>query len=112
MKETRDDGARQLEKLQDMLKDEHSEKMNAMKKLIEQQLQDEHSGILASHSAAHAARAREIEELWRSEMYENKTLHSEKLFEMESMMRKNRYDGEKRTKQLQDMLRAKDERSK
>ena len=90
-----------------MLKDEHSEKMNAMKKLIEQQLQDEHSGILASHSAARCSR--EIEELWRSEMYENKTLHSEKLFEMESMMRKNRYDGEKRMEQLQDML--KDEHS-
>ena len=49
LKETRDDGARRMEELQDMLKDEHSEKMNAMKKLIEQQLRDEHAGVLESH---------------------------------------------------------------
>ena len=38
---------------------QHSEKMNAMKKLVEQQLRDEHA--LNHIPAAHALRAQEIE---------------------------------------------------
>ena len=45
-----------------------------MKKLVEQQVRDEHAGVLESHSAAHAARAQEIEEmLRRNEIIETHT---------------------------------------
>ena len=66
---------------------------------MEQQLQDEHSGILESHSAAHAERAREIEEIWRDEMdsvrdqheisvQQHRNLHAERLKEMETLLRR------------------------
>ena len=45
LKQNQDDGEKRLEELQDMLKGEHSDKMNAMKKLVEQQLRDEHAGV-------------------------------------------------------------------
>ena len=60
LKQNQDDGEKRLEELQDMLKDEHSDKMNAMKKLVEQQLRDEHAGALESHSAAHARELRRL----------------------------------------------------
>ena len=59
MKQNQDDGARRMEELQEMLKGEHSDKMDAMKKLVEQQLRDEHAGALQAHSAAHAASSRD-----------------------------------------------------
>ena len=79
-----------------MLKGEHSDKMNAMKKLVEQQLRDEHAGVLESHSAAHAERAREIEEILREEMKSHRDSHSEKLFEMEELLKETRDDGARR----------------
>ena len=82
-----------------MLKGEHSEKMNAMKKLVEQQLRDEHAGVLESHSAAHAARAQEIEEMLREEMKSHRD-SIEKLLEMESIMKRNQDDGERRLEEL------------